>query len=96
LFVWQPSILAKVNRTPEEQGFVEANESAWPGWGKLYEETDALVRERVKDDPAFVILTDLFKDETDYTFIDRVHITEDGNNVVAQAITSEVIMRIQN
>jgi hypothetical protein len=88
LFVWQPSILFKQKRTPEEAAFVQQNEATWPGFGKLYMDTDSLIRERAARESRgdFLIVSDLFKDEAGYVFIDRVHITEDGNYRVAQQI----------
>jgi MFS family permease/lysophospholipase L1-like esterase len=92
LFVWQPSILFKQSRTDAEESFVQQNEAAWPGYGKLYSETDTIVRKRISDGNMsdFLVLSDLFKDEKGYVFIDRVHVTEDGNHTIAQQIEPRI------
>lgn len=90
LFVWQPTLLFKENRTPEEQQFVDDNEAVWPGFWDLYREADTILRERIDGESDFLILSDLFSDESGYIFIDRVHIIEDGNFRVAQAIEPHV------
>ncbi len=88
LFVWQPSILYKDTLTPVEQGIVERMERDQPGLTALYRDVDALVRQYSTDKQLenILLLSDLFQSETRYIFHDLVHITEEGNQSVAQAI----------
>jgi lysophospholipase L1-like esterase len=88
LFVWQPSILYKDALSDAEQGIVDRMERDQPGLTTLYQEVDSLVRQQVIDKQLknVVLLSDLFQSETRYIFHDLVHITEEGNQSVAEAI----------
>ncbi len=88
LFVWQPAQVFKERLTPQEQLFRDENARNWPGFEDLYRQVDALLRARAAelgfDDVLF--LSDLFAEETGYIFYDRVHVIEDGNTRIAEAI----------
>ncbi len=88
LFVWQPAVMYKQNLDPREQLFVDQNRAAWPGFDELYQATDEALRQRVADEGLsdVLILSDLFADELRYLFFDRVHVIEDGNTLISQAI----------
>ena len=82
--VWQPAIIYKQALTPQEQAFLDQNRVNLPNFEQVYNDVDALVREAAL--PEGVIISDLFADEAGDVFFDRVHITEDGNEAVAEAI----------
>lgn len=92
LFVWQPAILYKQSLTPQEQILVDENRRSWPGFDEYYQAVDEALRRRVRDEGIddLVILSDLFADETRYLFYDRVHVIEDANTMIAQAIVPEL------
>lgn len=93
IFVWQPALVFKQTLTGAEQHILTETDSACPGMLTLYQAADALVRQRVQDEniPNVIILSDLFKDDVRPIFYDLVHITEEGNLVVAQAIMPVLI-----
>ncbi len=88
LFVWQPADPVQAELDPREQLFVDQNRAEWPGFDELYQATDEALRQRVADEGLsdVLILSDLFADESRYLFFDRVHVIEDGNDLIAQAI----------
>lgn len=88
MFVWQPAILYKQTLDPREQAFVEQNRAEWPGFDEMYRAVDEELRRRVEADGItdILVLSDLFADESRYLFYDRVHVIEDGNTLIAQAI----------
>ncbi len=87
-FVWQPAQVFKTTLTPQEQLFRDENNHNWPGFEDLYREVDMLLRARAAESRLddILFLSDLFADETGYIFYDRVHVIEDGNTRIAQAI----------
>ncbi len=96
LFVWQPAIMYKRNLDPREQLFVDQNRAAWPGFDELYQATDEELLRRVADEGLsdVLILSDLFADELRYLFFDRVHVIEDGNTLISQAIQPALMATI--
>lgn len=90
LFVWQPAILYKDHKTTQEATFYEANETQWPGFESFHSAVDRAVAESIGGAEDFVNLSHLFAETTEYTFIDRVHLTEDGNFRVAQALLPDI------
>ncbi len=93
LFVWQPALMFKRNLTPQEKYFRDENNRAWPGFENLYAEVDWKLRQRAAHDGLddLLFLSDLFAEETSYIFYDRVHVIEDGNERIAQAIALSLI-----
>ncbi|MEP7293174.1 MAG: hypothetical protein ABI835_15430 [Chloroflexota bacterium] len=93
LFIWQPALIYKRSLTPQEQIFVDENRLTWPGFDELYRAVDEELRRRVASDGIddILILSDLFTDETRYLFYDRVHVIEDANTLIAQAITPSLV-----
>lgn len=92
LFVWQPAIIYKESLTDTEQGIIDRMERDQPGLTTLYADVDSLVRQYIREEKIedILLLSDLFKTETRYIFHDLVHITEEGNQIVAEAILPEL------
>jgi lysophospholipase L1-like esterase len=93
LFVWQPAILYKQQLTPQEQLFVDENRIAWAGFDELYQAVDEELRRRIATDGIedILMLSDLFADESRYLFYDRVHVIEDANTLIAEAIAPALL-----
>ncbi len=98
IFVWQPAILFKDTLAGAEATIIEQMESDNPGFIDLYREVDRLLRERVenRDWDDIIVISDLFVDDVRPIFHDLVHITEDGNFSVAQAILPGIIRELEN
>ena len=92
LFVWQPTLFAKQRLVGAESGILEELEIKATNFVDLYREVDRIVRERAAADAAgnVMMLSDLFSDSEQEIFYDRVHITEIGNQMVAEAIQSRL------
>lgn len=97
VFIWQPSIIFKEHLTSEEKRALEENEKIWSDFEDDYRAMDARLRQRVEAEGIdhLVILSDLFRDTQDYVFIDRVHLTEDANDAVAQALVPYITLLLE-
>ena len=93
LFVWQPAPFYKTTLTPEEQALDAKQRADYPGLTDLYQQVDAILREEVQRQSLsdFVIISDLFATSQEQVFIDIIHITENGNDAVAQAILPAIL-----
>ena len=92
LFVWQPALFAKQMLVGAESRILEELEMEKTNFAALYRQVDRIVRHRVAADMTddVIVLTDLFSDSEQELFYDRVHITEIGNLMVAEAIQSRI------
>jgi lysophospholipase L1-like esterase len=88
LFIWQPALIYKQNLTAVEQQAIEESNGRTPGYEALYRAVDEDLRRRLESGEAtdILMLTDLFALDSRYLFVDRVHVTEDANATIAQAI----------
>lgn len=98
LFVWQPAAVFKQNLTPQEQLLADENRRTWAGFDEMYLAVDAVLRRRVAEEGLsdILILSDLFADETRYIFYDRVHVIEDANTMIAEAIIQSLAPMLAN
>lgn len=90
--VWQPAIFQKDPLSWYEQQIVE--QARWQELGAYYGAVDAALRALVDDGQADVLLwADFFADldPTINIFIDKAHITEEGNALVAAALAGRVL-----
>lgn len=96
LFVWQPFIAFKSSLSDFEQGILERLEQERPDFITLYQQADALVRQRAQASAPtdLLILSDLFSATPDSLFYDLIHITEFGNRAVAEALLPHVVSRL--
>ncbi len=96
IFVWQPSLYSKTSLTPVEAGIIEELDNNMPGFIELFQQVDALVRERVAEAELdnVLIISDLFAEDERQIFYDLIHITEVGNYEVAQAILPMLLSHI--
>lgn len=87
-FVWQPMLIYKAALSAAEREIMLRTERERPGLFDLYAQVDAIVMARTSESPAerLVILSDLFADVETSLFIDLVHINEEGNAIVAEAL----------
>jgi lysophospholipase L1-like esterase len=98
IVVWQPAFYIKQSLTPPEATIREESERITPGLLALYGEADALLRQRIEAEniEGILVLSELFKDETDEIFYDYVHVNELANRAIAQAILPEVQAALGN
>lgn len=88
LFVWQSALAFKSPRVGIENVAYERLTSERAGLAELHIAVDAGLRQRLQagDAPAVVSLADLFNGREEAIFYDLVHITEVGNQAVAEAL----------
>lgn len=88
LFVWQPALAFKSPRVGIEQVAYERLTTERAGLAELHTAVDALLRARLQagDAPNVVSLADLFNGRDEAIFYDLIHITEVGNQAVAEAL----------
>jgi lysophospholipase L1-like esterase len=91
LFVWQPAIAFKAPLTDYERGILERLDADMPGFRQRYEQADGLLRARYGQADDLLILSDLFAATEQATFYDLIHITEQGNQAVAQALLPRLL-----
>ncbi len=93
LFVWQPALFAKAERTDGEERILDDVERQQSGFTDLYRAVVGIVREGLASDnnDDTVFLTDAFGDVSEAIFFDRVHITEIGNRLVAVSLVDSVL-----
>ena len=91
-FVWQPSIVFKQNLVEGENTAYERMTLDRTGFAELYAQADAILREKIADgNLPILLLSDLFNSDDRAIFYDLIHITEEGNTVVAQAISQYIV-----
>lgn len=93
IFVWQPAIWQKDPLSWYEQQIVA--QERWRVFGEYYNQVDAQIRALFAEDPEMLIWTDFFKDvdPSINIFIDKIHITEEGNALVGAALADAVLER---
>lgn len=93
LFVWQPALHHKQTLTTFEGEILDRMENDLPGFVDLYTQVEEELRARItnEENSSFIFLSDLFKDDTRSIFYDLVHITEEGNAVIAQALHDRIM-----
>jgi lysophospholipase L1-like esterase len=91
IIIWQPTIFQKSPRAWYEEQIVA--QERWRVFGEYYLAVDAEVRRLLAATPEFLIWSDYFSggDPTQILFIDKVHVTEEGNAWVAAGIAEEVL-----
>ena len=84
-FALQPTLVTRHNHPGGEARLARTYELLLPGMGMLTKEMyrDAIAGAR---DARIYDLTDVFDDQSKQFFTDHVHLTEDGNRVVAEAL----------
>ncbi len=91
VFLWQPTIYSKKVLSPDEQRerLGAARRRGGPAFAEEYRAFNAAFKERMKTGgPQGVFdLSDTFENDPRTIFIDRFHISEVGNEKVAEAIT---------
>lgn len=93
IFVWQPALHHKQTLSPFEEEILNRLETDLPGFIDLYTQVEEELRARVarEEFDSLVFLSDLFKNDPRSIFYDLVHITEEGNAEVAQALISQIM-----
>lgn len=89
---WQPWLADKKRLTGEEQEIADRIETIYPDSTAFF----AMVMDKLRQDPVagtsyFRDLSGIFADAPEGYFYDQVHITGEGNRVVAGAIAQDVI-----
>lgn len=93
IFIWQPALHHKQTLTTFEGEILDRLENDLPGFVGLYTRVEEELRTRItnEENSSFMFLSDLFKNDTRSIFYDLVHITEEGNAVVAQALHNRIM-----
>lgn len=88
LFIWQPAIIFKKGLTGNEPAIYKQIEEKYPGFISLYQAADNYLRQRIAQEgfDNILIFSDLFAEDPRPIFHDLVHITEEANLTVAQAL----------
>jgi hypothetical protein len=87
LFFWQPSIWTKSRHTPYED-----RETGMPGEGNFMRGVNRRI-ESIASETSIYDLSGVFGDSAEPYYIDEVHITGEGNRIVAQAMLSSRVLR---
>ena len=92
VFVLQPALFAKTAPTAAERRILNDVDSAQPGFSALYRDVVRIIRDYASTERAddVIVLSNLFSDESEGIFFDRVHINEIGNRYVAEAIVAAI------
>ncbi len=93
LFYWQPIIFSKRHRSPHEQTMAERASM----YMKILTDGYRRVRqsEALNNNPRFHDISDLFDDAEESYYLDRVHLSEPGNRLIAEAMVDDVIELIE-
>ncbi len=88
IFVWQPALFYKDTLTGAEPSIRAEVDVITPGFAELYSEANNILRLRIADENIedIVVISDLFTDDGREIFHDRVHVNEEGNFTIAEAI----------
>nr|QNO51694.1 hypothetical protein GMKFMAKO_00010 [Methanosarcinales archaeon ANME-1 ERB6] len=91
-FFWQPTIFSKQNLSSTEKGIIENSEDP-EDWEEFFDRTYSLVHSRINhfNSSNIYYIADIFDNEMATVFIDRWHISEEGNKKVADEIAKEII-----
>ncbi len=92
LFVWQPALFAKAKPTISEARILADIERDQSGFVDLYRAAVGIARDGISREGAgdTVFLTDLFGDERESRFFDRVHVNELGNRQIAESLAPAI------
>lgn len=90
LFYWQPTIFDKKQLSPYEKQQFESKKYAQPAFKRI---NDIISSDEfnVKNEVPFRNIHDVFTSIQKPIFIDFCHICEDGNNIVADEIVTDII-----
>ncbi len=88
LFVWQPALAFKTPLVGIENVASERLTTERAGLAELHQEANTLLQEALTNNPSLevVMLNDLFAGRDEAIFYDLIHITEVGNQAVAEAL----------
>jgi hypothetical protein len=89
LFFWQPSIWTKSRHTPYED-----RETGMPGEGNFMRGVNRRI-ESIASETSIYDLSGVFGDSAEPYYIDEVHITGEGNRIVAQAMLSRILAALK-
>ena len=89
-FYWQPVIYSKGNLSPWEKIQLDTY-----GEARFFAQAEQALkaREVSRTHPSFHDLSDAFGDQAETVFLDLFHISETGNEQIAQRIVQSLFMR---
>lgn len=91
-FFWQPVLWTEAKPlTPEEADILESERRALPGLDEVYRHAHRLVAE--KGHPGVSDISDSFRDQRSTIYIDPLHVSPEGNRIVAKRIYDELRRR---
>jgi len=95
-FFWQPVIFSKQNISSTERGIIEKEKDS-EEWEDFFDMTYSLVHSRINHSNSSNIyyIANIFNNEKATVFIDLWHISEEGNEKVADEIAKEIIKDVK-
>jgi lysophospholipase L1-like esterase len=87
-FFWQPDILVTSKALTEEEAYLRNNVDA--PFARLVAQTYALMETTFEPDQHFVSLIPVFDQTDGTTWVDHVHLSPEGNAIIAQAMVDTI------
>lgn len=87
LFYWQPTLFDKPHLTPYERAMLRANADTF----RPIIETVYTQMERIATQNGIMDISGIFHDATQPYYVDTFHLNEDGNRVIAQRMSRDVL-----
>jgi hypothetical protein len=87
-FFWQPDILVTGKPLTEEEAYLRDNVDA--PFARLVVQTYALMETTFEPDQHFVSLIPVFDQTDGTTWVDHVHLSPEGNAIIAQAMVDTI------
>jgi len=86
-FYWQPSIYSKSTVSKEEKQLLSASLGTYPYLDEMHED----IAKRIRASEEVIDLAYVFDDIDHTVFIDEIHISEEGNKIVSEHISEDII-----
>jgi hypothetical protein len=86
-FYWQPTVWGKAVRTPYEESWY----GAYGSCRAIYDRVRARLAEAGPDGPGFRSLEGLFDASPQCVFLDVLHVSEEGDAVIARTIADDLV-----
>ncbi len=84
-FFWQTILLVDEKQlTEDELSYKSVAVNAYPGFTELYRMTSEQVLESASHYPHLYSLMNIFKGRSEFTFVDPIHVTIEGNQLIAE------------
>ena len=88
-FYWQPTLLSKVNRTLFEKTLFDKAHPYHDSFAAVYK----VIKESSHED--VIDISDVFTNNKKTLFYDWVHVLEEGNDIIAQRMSIDIVNAYQ-